>query len=165
MHKQRHIFILMLKCLSLHFQRCKTEITSGMSLEGLAAEFCLVETLKDTIESNILLFSKWSQKKLKTKYAQIHTHMCTQSHQQLVLPKFKIVSKSIPKQFDSTKYMNKCQITDPESLSPLAGRTTGNSALSFSLIYFILFTKTSVSAESDFSQTLFISLKVFSSYR
>lgn len=55
MHKQRYFFILLLKRLGLHFQRCKTEITSGMSLEGLAGEFCLVETLKETIESTVIL--------------------------------------------------------------------------------------------------------------
>lgn len=77
MHKQRNIFILLLKWLGLCFQRCEAEISSGMSLEHLAAESCLVETLKETIESNILLFSKCSQKKLKTKYTQTHTRAHT----------------------------------------------------------------------------------------
>lgn len=160
MHKQRYFFILLLKRLGLHFQRCKTEKTSGMSLEGLAAEICLVETLKESTESNILLFSSAAptQKKLNTK----HTHMCTQSHQQLVLPQAEnckqIQSSLIP---PSTSTSTKSLI---QSLS-LVGRTTGNPPLCFSLIYFILLAKTSVSTESDLSLTLFISLQVFSSYR
>lgn len=49
-------FILLLKCLGLPFQRCKSEITSGMSLEGLAAEPCLVETLKEPQNATYFCF-------------------------------------------------------------------------------------------------------------
>lgn len=165
MHKQRHIFILLLKGLGLHFQRCKTEITSGMPLEGLAGESCLVETLKKTTESNTLLFSqmqplpKGSLKPNTHKHTQTCAHKATKN---LFYPKFKIVSKSPSSLLQPSTWKNPKSLI--QSLSPLAGGTV-NSLLCFSLIYSILFTKASGSAESDLSQTLFTSLQVFSSYR
>lgn len=66
------------------------EMTSGMSLEGLAAESCLVKTLKETIESNILLFSKCSQKKFKTKYTKTTHTWAYKATSNLFYPSLKL---------------------------------------------------------------------------
>lgn len=164
MHKQRHISILLLKGLGLYFQRCQTEITSGLPLEGLARESCLAGTLKETTENKTLLFSQMQPLPKGSLKPNTHTH--TRAHKatkNLFYPKFKILSKSPSSLFQPSTWTNPKSLI--QSLSPLAGGATGNPALCFSLIYSILFTKTSGSAESDLSQTLFTFLKVFISYR
>lgn len=68
-----------------------------MSLEGLAGESCLAEALKETIESNALLFflsTATTQKKLKTEHTQTHTTCAHRATHNLFYPKFEIVSKS-----------------------------------------------------------------------